>query len=115
MMTDTNPRINRIPPAAKRILLELKRNIAAKYPILEMRLFGSTAAGTATADSDLDVFIRLPAVSRAIEEDVFDMAYEVELKYDCLLDVIVLADNALAARLDALPIYRNIMQEGLLI
>ena len=30
-----------------------------------------------------------------IEEDVFDMAYTLELKYDCLIDIIVLADKTL--------------------
>ena len=74
-------------PEARQILSEFKRKIAAKYPLREMRLFGSTAKGTAASDSDLDVFIRLPQVNRGIEEDVFDMAYDIELEYDCLLDV----------------------------
>ena len=104
-----------IPPEARRILSEFKRKIAAKYPVREMRLFGSTARGMVTADSDLDVFIRLSQVNRGIEEDVFDMAYDIELEYDCVLDVIVLSDMIADTRLEDVPIYQNILQDGALI
>ena len=58
------------------ILHELKDHVSAKYPLKEMRLFGSTARGDTRQGSDLDIFLRLPSLTRAIEEDVYDMAYE---------------------------------------
>ena len=101
-----------IAPHIEQILREFKQVIVDKYPLLEMRLFGSTARGDATRGSDIDIFIRLPEVNRVIEEDLFDMAYELELKYDCLIDVIILADSILKKHSEQLPIYQNILQES---
>lgn len=104
-----------ISPRIKQIIHELKQTITQKYSLLEMRLFGSTARGEATNDSDIDIFIRLPEVNRVIEEDVFDMAYALELKYDCLIDVIILADSTLKQYSEQLPIYQNILHDGVLV
>ncbi len=104
-----------IAPHIEQILRELKHAIVAKYSLLEMRLFGSTARGEATKESDIDIFIRLPEVNRVIEEDLFDMAYELELKYDCLIDVIILADSTLKKHSEQLPIYQNILQESVVL
>ena len=104
-----------IAPHITQIITELKQTITQKYSLLEMRLFGSTARGDATKDSDIDIFIRLPEINRRIEEDVFDMAYALELKYDCLIDVIILADSTLKRYSEQLPIYQNILHDGLLV
>ena len=40
------------------------------------------------------------------------MAYELELKYDCIMDVILLSDAVVRTHADCLPIYRNILREG---
>ena len=104
-----------LPLQVRTILHELKEHVSAKYPLEEMRLFGSTARGDARQGSDLDIFLRLPYLTRGIEEDVYDMAYELELKYDCLIDVILLSDTTLQACVDQLPVYQNILKEGVAI
>ena len=104
-----------IAPQITHIMTELKHTITQKYALLEMRLFGSTARGEATTDSDIDVFVRLPEVNRVIEEDVFDMAYALELRYDCLIDIIVLADTTLQHYSNQIPLYQNILHDGVLI
>jgi len=45
-----------------------------------MKIFGSSTHGDRRADSDIDVFIHLPHVNRLIEEQLFDIAYDFELK-----------------------------------
>jgi len=95
------------------IVDELKTKVTIKYPLVEMRVFGSTARGNQSTESDIDVFIHLPVVNRELEEDLFDIAYDVELKYDCLIDVIVLSDENLADNRAKPMIYRNIMEEGI--
>ena len=61
------------------IVNDLKREISRKYDLIAMRVFGSTARGDRSAESDIDVFVHLPKVSRDIEEDLFDIAYGIEL------------------------------------
>ena len=95
------------------IVNDLKREISRKYDLIAMRVFGSTARGDRSAESDIDVFVHLPRVSRDIEEDLFDIAYGIELKYDCLIDLIILGDENLNNMRDQPLIYRNMIKEGI--
>jgi len=52
--------------------------------------------------------VRLPKVDRETEEDLFDIAYDLELEYDCVIDVIVLPQNLSIN----IPLYQNILKEG---
>ena len=58
------------------IVKEFKARIADKYELHEMRIFGSSARGDRGSDSDIDVFVHISQVSRQIEENLFDIAYE---------------------------------------
>lgn len=99
----------------QRILKELKKKITAKYDLSEMRVFGSTARGDRRSDSDIDVFVQLNKVNRQTEEELFDIAYELEIKYDCLIDLIVFSDEALKGKYAGTPIYKKVLSEGTVI
>ena len=99
----------------KQILKELKENISEKYEINDMRLFGSSARGDRRADSDIDVFIILTKVNRQIEEDLFDIAYDLELKYDCLIDLIIFGDDIIKGLHSTSSIYQKVIEEGAVI
>jgi len=98
-----------------KIVKDLRTNISAKYKLHEMRVFGSSARGDRRADSDIDVFVRLSQVNREIEEDLFDIAYDLELKYDCLIDLIVFDDRGLKGRFAKAPIYQKVLAEGAIV
>ncbi len=99
----------------KKITKELKKKISQKYNLQEMRLFGSSGRGTRNKDSDIDVFLRLPEINREIEEDLFDTAYDFELKYGYTIDLFVF-DNTINKGINAhIPVYQNILKEGILI
>jgi len=100
---------------AKQIANELKKGISEKYTLNEMKVFGSTVRGNRREDSDIDVFVLLPKVSREVEEDLFDIAYDLELKYDCLIDLIVFDEKALDGKFGTTPIYQKVLREGLLV
>jgi predicted nucleotidyltransferase len=96
-----------------KIVKELKAAITSKYAINELKVFGSSARGDRRHDSDIDIFILMPSVNRQIEEDLFDIAYDLELKYDCLIDIIVFDDRSLTDIYASSPIYQKVLSEGL--
>lgn len=95
------------------IVEELRSRIAKKYTILDMRVFGSTARGDNRMGSDIDVMVCLPEIDRTIEEDLFDIAYDLELEYDCIIDLIAISDRNLKGQIGSAPIYGKILSEGL--
>jgi predicted nucleotidyltransferase len=73
------------------------------------------ARGDDGDDSDIDVLVLLPGhVDHALEERVFDAAYDVELKHGVVFGVVVYEkafwDSDLAA---GMFLHRNIEREGL--
>ena len=95
-----------------KIVKELKENISEKYELYEMRVFGSSARGDRRKDSDIDIFVHMSQADRKIEEDLFDIAYDLELKYDCLIDLIVLGGDEKSKNLIKSPIYQRVLTEG---
>ncbi len=97
----------------RKIVNELKENISNKYELQEMRLFGSTAREDRKKESDIDIFVRLLKVNQKIEEELFDMAYDLELKYGYSIDLFVF-DNTINDGINAyIPVYRNIRKDGI--
>lgn len=96
----------------KAVAAELKKDIAAKYELLDFKVFGSTARNDRRAGSDIDIFILLAHVDRYIEEDLFNIAYDIELKHDCLVDLIVFGKDGLDELLSKTPLYRKVVEEG---
>ncbi|MBD3375792.1 nucleotidyltransferase [candidate division KSB1 bacterium] len=93
----------------KLVTKQFKQNVAKKYDILDIKLFGSAARKEQTQGSDIDIMVKLPKVDRAIEEDLFDIAYDLELEYDCLIDVIVLSQELH----QEIPLIKTIEKEGI--
>ena len=98
-----------------KIASEIKKNISPKHKIVDFRVFGSTARGSQGRESDIDILVVLDRVDRQIEEELFDIAYDIELKYDCLVDIIVLGKDALSGSLSYTPVYVRAMKEGVAI
>ncbi len=99
----------------QQIVSELKASISKKYQLQELRLFGSSARGDRTRESDIDIFVCLAQVNRKIEEDIFDMAYDLELKYGYTIDVFVFDTSIHEGVNSALPVYQNIIKDGIAI
>jgi len=93
------------------ITRQFKQAVESKYDVVEMKLFGSFARGDYSKKSDIDLMVRLPKVDRNIEEDLFNIAYDLELEYDCVIDVIVFPENLGNKTM----IYQNIQKEGIAI
>ena len=100
-------------PKTMSVAQALQSKISSKYIVSDFRLFGSSARGDRRTCPDIDVFVRLPKLNPAIEEDLFDMAYDLELTHDCVIDVIAMSDDDVNNNAGGIPIYRNILSEGI--
>lgn len=94
------------------IVEEPRCRIAAKYTLHDLRVFGSSARGDRRAGSDFDVMVCLPDCNRTIEENLFDIAYELELEYDCVIDLIVVSEDDIQGHIGSAAIYGQILTES---
>jgi len=84
---------------------------------VELRIFGSVARGDYHEQSDVDILVILPGpVNNAVEEQVFDMAYDIELEYGLVMGTIVYSKEFwYSDRAAVMPLYKNIQREGLFV
>jgi predicted nucleotidyltransferase len=84
---------------------------------VELRIFGSVARGDYHENSDIDILVVLPShVSNAIEEQVFDLAYDIELEYGVIIGTIVYSKEFWSSEQAAsMPLYKNIQRESLFV
>ena len=97
----------------RKIAEELRKRIASKYSLRQFRVFGSSARGDSRKGSDIDVWVCLAKLNREIEESLFDIAYDLELEYDCLIDLIAVSERDLKGKIGKAPIQKNILSEGI--
>ncbi|MCD4786439.1 MAG: nucleotidyltransferase domain-containing protein [Candidatus Eremiobacteraeota bacterium] len=99
----------------KKALDELKLNLVRRFgQEAELYLFGSVARGDYEEYSDIDVLVLIPGkVNTSIEEEIFDEAYEIELKHDVIFGVIVCSNDFWnSERAHVMPLYINIQKES---
>jgi len=97
----------------KRALKELRENLVAKYPINDIRLYGSKARGEGREDSDLDVMIEIPEYNRAIVAEIDNIIYRINLENDVFISALVFGKDELEeGPMSEAPIYKVIQREG---
>lgn len=62
--------------------------------IVELRLFGSKARGTATPESDIDVLVVVESATPDVENRIVDLAFDVNLDHGVLISPVVFSRNA---------------------
>jgi predicted nucleotidyltransferase len=79
----------------KRELGELKKNLEDLLGPqgFKMRLFGSRARGDENKDSDVDVAILVPGLTREMKSRIFDVVAEIELEYLLPISVLVFSQD----------------------
>ena len=79
-------------------------------------LYGSTARGTRTEDSDVDVAILLRAgATKAMREQMLDLVVDLELECGKVLSVLCIDYDNCAEWKDILPCYKNIQKDGIVL
>jgi predicted nucleotidyltransferase len=103
-----------ISQSEKKALNELQTRLAKKYNLVDFKLYGSKAIGTDAPGSDLDVMIVLEKCFPAIESEIDDLVFDINLKYDCFITALFFSRAELdTGSLSESPIYKKILQEGI--
>ena len=96
----------------------LKKELINRFGAeVELRIFGSVARGDYREYSGIDLLVVLPVkVDNTVEEQIFDMAYDIELEYGLVIGTIVYSkDFWYSDRAAVMPLYKNIQREGLFV
>ena len=98
------------------ILTDLKNYLNSNYgnSVKDVILFGSQARGDSDENSDYDVIIVLDGnYSGKDENDILDLCYDINLKYNILLDVHILSTKELNSNRGKQPIFINAFKSGI--
>ena len=94
----------------------LKEELAKRFKLVDLWLFGSKARGDDTQESDIDVMIQLVETNPETESQIYDIVYEINLKNDTFISVIIFSKYEIhEGPMAESPIYKIIQKEGVLI
>jgi len=100
----------------KKIISEVKALLLKHYPdkIEKVLLFGSQITDTAKKYSDYDVLIILKnKYDWHLKNDIFALCYDIDLKYDILLDVKIISKYELSTLRGKQPFILNALAHGI--
>lgn len=79
-------------------------------------LYGSTAHGTRTDDSDVDVALLMHSgATKEMREQMLDLVVDLELTCGKVLSVLCIDYEKFAEWKDTLPFYQNIQKDGVVL
>jgi len=101
---------------SKIILSELKNHLIKNYgaSVKDVILFGSQASGNSQKYSDYDVLIVLEKDYSGKEENtILDLCYDIDLKFDILLDVHIISVNEINSVRGRQPVFQKAIKSGI--
>jgi uncharacterized protein len=99
-----------------KILADLKKHLIQNYDgsINKIIFFGSHARGESTQDSDYDILIVLDNDYSAKDENIIlDLCYDINLKYDILIDAHLMSQREIKSIRGKQPIFVNALKNGI--
>ena len=110
-------RVRRISAQDKELLAELKRIVLGFVPDATVVIYGSTACGRRTAESDYDILVLLNAPMPPDErEDMRGTIYDLELARGVVMTVFFLTTEEWHLPLNRVtPFHRNVEREGVVL
>ncbi len=95
-------------------LLQFKAELTKKFCLVEFILYGSKARGDNAEDSDIDVMIVVDKRTPKIESAIYDIAFEINLRYDTFISVLLFDEQELTeGPMSESPIVKSIRREGI--
>jgi predicted nucleotidyltransferase len=99
-----------------KILSDLKSHLLKNYskPVKDIVLFGSQARGDSGEYSDYDILIILDNdYSGKDENKILDLCFDIDLKYNILLDVHLISRKELTSIRGRQPVFVNALNYGI--
>lgn len=97
----------------KRAIETLKKELAKRVDLIELRLFGSKARGEGGAESDIDVMIQVAETNPEVEALIDDIIFKINLENESFISAIIFGQKELEeGPLSESPLYRVIQKEG---
>lgn len=95
------------------IAMELKKRLSALAELVDFRVFGSRARGSADEYSDLDVFVEVERLDQSLKERLLDIAWEVGFEHLMVISPLIYTrDEIENSPHRSSPILKVIAQEG---
>jgi uncharacterized protein len=98
------------------ILIDLKRKLQELYSdsVKNVVLFGSQANNNSNEYSDYDVIILLNHdYNKNDENKILDICYEIDLKYNIIIDAHLLSTKEIETKRGKQPIFVNALKNGI--
>lgn len=98
------------------ILTDLKRKLEEQYSdsVKNVILFGSQANNSSTEFSDYDILILLNQdYNRKDENRILDICYDIDLKYNIIIDAHLLSTREIESKRGRQPIFVNALKNGI--
>lgn len=97
-------------------LQEAKSEVASRFPIAWVKLFGSKARGTADPESDLDVLFVLDSLNWEAERSVYEICFHASVRHDILIAPMVMSRAETESPLArSTPFFQTVEKEGVLL
>lgn len=100
--------------ADKKIAQNFKNRIGKVVPIIDFKIFGSSARGEATDESDLDVYIEVEDITFNERQKIWEIAFDVGFEVNRIISTFVATRDQLKnGAVGANPIIFRIKEEGI--
>lgn len=96
------------------ILQELKNKLSKVAELIDIRAFGSRARGDEDEYSDLDVFVEVDTLNKAIKDRILNIIWETSYNHSLLVSPLICSKEEIEnSPLRSSPIIKNILREGI--
>jgi len=94
-------------------LNDLKQSLDHDFQLVDLRLYGSKARGTADSDSDIDVMIELEELTPTFYDKVFDLVFDVNIRHGVFISAVLFGRKELEdGPMSASPLFKAIERDG---
>ena len=96
-----------------RIAKELKKRLSGIVHLVDFRVFGSRAKEEPDEYSDMDIFIEVDFLNKALKKNIRDITWEVGLENSIVISPLIFTRYEIEnSPLKVSPIVKNINEEG---